>query len=94
VDSEELKKITGWAIAGLAAIAAAVTNPDFARFRSWAMEAETTAVGRMTCTPVQTGNFVVFSTYMLRCPVDRAEYIGVFNNFIRTGYESSLQSPS
>jgi hypothetical protein len=97
---EETKKLVGWVIAAIVAVAAAVTNPDVTKFQTYAA-AQGFNMNASNCHATQTGNWIVASFYEYACSVDVdgpgggrirgdivVQYAGLFNGFFQTGRKS------
>ncbi len=70
--------IGGIAVA-CAALVLLLTNPSLTDFK--AQRAAEDGVSGITCNPVQTGNYVVFSQYEYRCMMSTKKYVGVLGNY-------------
>lgn len=64
---------------GCAALVLLLTNPSLTDFK--AQRAAEDGVRGITCNPVQTGNYVVFSQYEYRCMMSTKKYVGVLGNY-------------
>ena len=74
------KALIGGGILVAAALVPAATNPSLADFTA-RQGADAGLLARMTCSPVETANYVVFSRYEYRCMTTTDKYVGVLGNY-------------
>ena len=82
------KALIGGVILAAAGLVLVVTNPSLADFTA-RMGSEAGFISRMTCSPVETGNYVVFSQYEYRCLSATSKYVGVLGNYYQTNKNDS-----
>jgi hypothetical protein len=83
----------GLAIAVLAVIVLAVTNPSLSKFNTWT-KSDASFVQRLTCDAKGTGNYLLFSRYEYRCVGFTNKYIGVLDTFFQTNKDESEKRTS
>jgi len=71
--------VIGGVVVGVIALVSIITNPSLANFKD--QRAAEDGVTGITCTSVQTSNYVVFSAYEYRCMMSTTKYVGVFGNY-------------
>jgi len=71
--------IIGGAVVGVAALVSIITNPNLTDFK--AQRAAEDGVTGITCSAVETSNYVVFSRYEYRCITSTTKYIGALGNY-------------
>lgn len=71
--------VVGGIVLGGAALVLLLTNPSLAEFKAQ-RNAEDGVTG-ITCSSVQTGNYVMFSQYEYRCMMSTKRYVGILGNY-------------
>ena len=71
--------VIGGTVLGVAALMLVITNPSLTDFK--AQRDSENGLSGLTCSAVQTSNFVVFSRYEYRCMMSTTKYVGVFGNY-------------
>jgi hypothetical protein len=77
------KALIGVGFLAAAGLVLVITNPSLTDF-SARVGSDAGLLARMTCKPVETGNYVVFSQYEYRCMDSTAKYVGVLGNYYQT----------
>lgn len=67
------------AVVGIAALVSIITNPSLTDFK--AQRAAEDGITGITCSAVETGNYVVYSRYEYRCVMSTTKYVGAFGNY-------------
>ena len=82
------KALIGVLVAAAAGLVLVITNPSLADFTA-RVDSESGMLARMTCKPVETGNYVLFSRYEYRCLSSTDKYVGVLGNYYKTGKDQA-----